>query len=454
MKRSVALLIIVILASLFVVKSEASAASQAFPSTVSTQLGSCEASAYSTNYNFIIGADGIFVNDSERSNEELTSLYCTTSYASGIMQISFDTGTISSAKFFHDNLGKCDGICLTLTPAFTGTLTYDDYGLNVFQKTLVRVRPYILIDGVKYDVSNNAENQILPDEITHLDMEYYLGAEIDVIVSYDASANTLYDVKTTFGTAKLNLSVPQTAISVMGYKHVSTGEQLITDSINNQGQLINESINNQSTTLSSEIRSFSSKVANMFNTLFDYMTAETSNTSYAASYLFTLKELTSEYFPILDNTLDLLLTTADSIYITLQDYRTDFNTFREELSTQLTDQHNSISDKLEEIKNLLTRGYENEASDETQGTLESTISDYEKAESEIKDAAIENLHSYTIPQNGLESYGTELLSGIMLVSGMLQSIYESLEEFKAVVSVLFTLTIVSMLTGLFGFFKR
>lgn len=443
MKRSVALLIIVILASLFVAKSEASAASLASPSTVSATLGSCEASAYTTNYNFIIGADGIFVNDTQYTSTDVNQLFCTTSYASGIMQVSFDTGIISSAQFMSDKLGKCDGINLTLTPAFSGTLNYDDYGFNVFQKTLVTVRPYILVDGVRYEMSNNAENQIFPDEITHLDMEYYLGAEVDVIVSYDASANTLYDVKTTFGTAKLNLSVPETLISVIGYKHVSTGDQLIADTVTSQGESIVGSLN-----------SFSSKVANMFNTLFEYMTAETSNTSYASSYLFALKELTSEYFPVFDMTLDVLLTTADSIYIALESYRTDFNTFREEISTQLTDQHNSISDKLEEIKKLLTRGYENEAADETQGTLNSTISDYEKAESEIKDAAIENLHSFTIPQNGLESYGAEFLSGIMLVSGMLQSIYESMEEFKAIVSVLFTLTIVAMLTGLFGFFKR
>lgn len=475
MKNKILLTLAIVVALLSLITQKASAASLASPSTVSASMGTTTTSDFNTNYNFIIGSDGIFVNDSEYNTTDEYQLFVTTSYASGIMQVSFDTGIITEAQFTSSNLGKCDGISLTLTPTFTGTLNYEDSGLDVMYKTLVSVTPYVLVDGIKYTLANGSENQVFPDEITHLDMEYYFGADIDVIISYDASTNTLYDVKSTFGTAKLNLNVPAFDIEVTGYKHVSTGDQLITDAVIDWGSqtvdaiyLIGEAViadidaNSNAITQTliesnnlvlSSIGNFSTLVSNSFNMLYKYMESECSNTAYACAYLFSIKELVTEYFPVFDATMDNILITSENIYNQFVTFRKEFSDFGLNLTTLLTEHHNSLSDKLEEIKNTLTKGYDTTDSDSVSGKIEESMKVTESTDKVLTDNAIDTLDGFTVPSDGLAGYGPQFLRAITLCSGMLQSIYESLGEYSSVVSILFTITIATMLIGMFRFFK-
>lgn len=475
MRNKIIMSLVIVVALLFLLNNTASAASLASPSYVNALITTSSTSAYNTNYNFIVGADGIFVNNTEYATEDAYQLFCTTSYASGIMQVSFDTGIVASSNAFSSDMKKGDGYFLTLTPSFNATLNYDDGGFNVFNKTLVSVSPYVIVDGVKHPLANNGENQVFPDNIPHQDLEYYFGADIDIIVSYDAGTNTLYDVKTTFGTVKLNLNVPAFDIETRIYKEVSTGEQLITDAINKQSQSIWDVIyavgsevtmglENQTSTLNktlvdsnisvlSSIGNFSTMVSNCFTTMFEFMTSETSNTAYAAGYLYSIKELVTTYFPVFDATMDNILITSENIYSQFQTFRKEFSDFGSNLTTLLTEHHNSLSDKLEEIKNTLTKGYDTTDSDKASDSLDSTLANYEDSQKEVTDIAVENLDSFTIPSDGFLSYEVNFVKSLSLVSGMLQSVYDSLGPLKIIVSVLMIMTLVSMITGLTKFFK-
>lgn len=66
--------------------------------------------------------------------------------------------------------------------------------------------------------------------------------------------------------------------------------------------------------------------------------------------------------------------------------------------------------------------------------------------------ALGNLDSFSVTDN-ITSLAKGLALAIPLVSTMLQSIYESADGFTVIISAIFTLTVVTMVIGIYRFYK-
>lgn len=155
-------------------------------------------------------------------------------------------------------------------------------------------------------------------------------------------------------------------------------------------------------------------------------------------------------------------TLLNSIITWLSDITSNIQVFGQGIISNIQSYGQSIIDKFDELfkkidddQEELINGYDSTENDSAASTLGSTIDNLEENEAQIKDQAFENINEYTVPESdGIASYATQFATVFPLIASMMQSIYTQSDGFGIIISIAFTLTIASMLIGLFRFYKN
>lgn len=110
------------------------------------------------------------------------------------------------------------------------------------------------------------------------------------------------------------------------------------------------------------------------------------------------------------------------------------------------------SEELEKLDDIIN-GYDSTSESDAVKELENTYQLAMQQENSINNDAFGYIDGYTINTDGVVGYATQFLTVFPLVSTMLQSIFDSSGPFGIIFSVVFTMTIVCMLIGMFRWYK-
>lgn len=123
------------------------------------------------------------------------------------------------------------------------------------------------------------------------------------------------------------------------------------------------------------------------------------------------------------------------------------------LYKQMTEEQDEQLTQSSEQHDELINGFDASGGNNASGNLGNSLDSMEEVESGITDKAFEGMSEYTIPEEGVTGYAQQFLTTFPLVAAMMQSIYDSSGPFNILLSVTFTFVLVSMLIGLYRFYK-
>lgn len=115
--------------------------------------------------------------------------------------------------------------------------------------------------------------------------------------------------------------------------------------------------------------------------------------------------------------------------------------------------HDEEMEQSSEQHDEALHGFDASDGNDASGNLENSLGSMEEIESGITDKAFEGMDEYTIPEEGVTGYAQQFLTTFPLVAAMMQSIYDSSGPFNILLSVTFTFVLVSILIGLYRFYK-
>lgn len=189
-----------------------------------------------------------------------------------------------------------------------------------------------------------------------------------------------------------------------------------------------------------------------------------------ASFDITDLGITLEYQ--INAKIDTTNTWLDNIYNTLQDIKSFMTTWREALEYRLIEiqssVYNRIGDlmgalqthfdnlisKLDEEQEEVINGYNNTGAENTNNSLSNSMTDIDNSQQIVITNGTQSLDDYTIPTDGIVSYGTKFVGAFAFVGSCMQAIYDNSGGFTIALSVACTVLIISMLIGLTKFYKE
>ena len=133
----------------------------------------------------------------------------------------------------------------------------------------------------------------------------------------------------------------------------------------------------------------------------------------------------------------------------IQNMGLGFSALYEQMKKEQDEQLEQNSEQHDEVIN----GFDASGGNSASGNLGNSLDSMEEVESGITDKAFEGMNEYTIPEEGVTGYAQQFLTTFPLVAAMMQSIYDSSGPFNILLSVTFTFVLVSMLIGLYRFYK-
>lgn len=144
----------------------------------------------------------------------------------------------------------------------------------------------------------------------------------------------------------------------------------------------------------------------------------------------------------------------------LQEIKSQMATWQEALEYRLTEIQSVISDrfdalfsKMDEEHDEITNGYDDSSGTETNNKLNDSLTQIDDSQASIVEDGVSSLDDYTIPEQGIISYGTAFTAAFGFVATFMQAIFESAGNLTIITSVSCTLLIVAMIVGLHKFYK-
>lgn len=478
-KEKIIVGIALLLVFLFVAETTAQASAQDYvPDYGVHLLKDSTATANNQVYHFYITADGITC-DADGN---------VVAYGGTSNIVNFEFKTITTTLPLADYTGMYDYFNLEVQPYFNSDLTYTDFGngLGSITQGIVSTTPYLIINGDKHYLVNGRISTIEIDNIIHSESIAF-GVEVCLNINYNASSvgsspNTYYGYST-YACEDIELY-----IALYGVRYSSTGEEAIVDSVVSWGSILNTGLNNLKNSINTQSNYVAQKIIDVWNKLVEVKDAITvtlvnkltdvasvitknddentqSTLTKMQAFMTMAQNNHDALFELLEfNHSDDVMWFGDiwnEIMWGFEDMRTWMKSHSQWLTSTYTEfkndfqkKHETIVAKLDEIIETLTRGYENPVGDSVDSKMDSDLIDLDIAQKNVTDGATENLNNFTVPSDGFNSFDPRFMGAFALVSGMLQTIFDTSGNFTITMSVIFIMTIASMVTGLFRYFKE
>lgn len=341
-----------------------------------------------------------------------------------VFEESFYTAEEEGTDHFYDSFSVYFDTLPSVNASWVSGSTYGD-------TEVVDTRVYLVIGGEKYLVTTAQSAMLVDGGFSDIavrvetDIRFYSGTHAVTSLDY---TNSHYEVEIECSDADITLD----------YFYISDSGflQALLD--------VNTNLHTQVQAFRTEVYT---KITDLQNTL--------------VTQFFTLRTELGTLLNTLHNNLTTNLGSwFDRQYTSLIE---QFYTLRSELGTLLNSLHTKLTMNLTtwfdrqhqdmlDLGDKLTNSYDTTDSDKITSDFGTSVGNFEKAESELTDEAINNLGAFTIPENGIAYYGSQTQLALSLVSSMMQSVFISMGDFNIIISVGFGIVIVSMLLGLYKFF--
>lgn len=120
------------------------------------------------------------------------------------------------------------------------------------------------------------------------------------------------------------------------------------------------------------------------------------------------------------------------------------------LYSQMTKEQSELLDQMTSEHEEELHGYDTTKESDINTELSGSLGNLEDVEKDVTNVAFEGMSEYTITENVVD-YAPQFLTTFPMVASMLQSIFDSSDELGIMISVIFTVTIVSMVIGLYRY---
>lgn len=344
----------------------------------------------SLTYKFDIGAEEIIA---VSENGTTSTLY---SYTSGVLDYTLDTGAVQSLTLTSTDVYNYDYISFRISPNFSkssGFVATDTASYRIIEEY---VKPYLVINGEKYYLKPYGYTDIIISPHTKITWAY-VGFEVDISIAFTDLYESVDDIRTLFGSYTFSLSLNTSPYELWGYLHLSSGENLINDSVNTQGNAIT-------------------------NALTEF------------------KNLVIGYIDEIEINLSGINGWVQSIFNKLE-------AFRSESSAQL----NTITLKIIDIYNAIVRDYDSTNADDTNTSLSGSLDSWTAAEGQtIEDAQVEVVEYDTA---SAFDFAPALVSSLTLITSFSNAFFVASGDFSTALIVMIALVFVSVVVGLVRFVK-
>lgn len=470
-KEKLIVAIAIVLVFLFVTETTAQASAVDYtPSYVIDNLSNYQVGEMTKALSLWVGANGMYLEVDESTH--------TWGVDSSIVtfDVSLGRGNFNNVDV---NYTSYDYFELFMEGFEMDVTLYNDYDSEIIQSmtsSILNVKPYVEIDGETHYISNGNDNAFTVDHLSS-DIPFLVGAEISLLVNYNGYEVSDTTMASYYGSVDIGITRNAYNFGINGIRYASTGEEAIVDSIISWGNIQNTTLNSIYTKVFDsynkliEIKNV--LTVNLMSKLTDMLTTITENddSNFAStlskmqSFMDLAKNNHDALYELLElNHSDVVMCMGD-IWAEIMWGFEDMRDWMSEHSTWLSDKydeftadfqlkHETIVSKLDEIIETLTRGYKNPVSDSVDKKMDSDLLNLDVAQKDVTGFATENLENFTVPSDGFDSFDPRFMGAFALVSGMMQTIFDTSGNFTITMSVIFIMTIASMVTGLFRYFKE
>lgn len=454
MKEKLIVLLIALVVLLVVCDMEAEASAIDYtPSYWTDSLKTSSPSANNKVYHFYLGTDEVLC-------DETGTVY---SLVGDSVVLDFEFSTISAQFPTGSYYNSYDYFNLVLTPHGTSNWTstqFDELGTLLNQEAVCR--HYAVVNGEKYYMADDKTVTIPVTNVTD-DITVSFGIEVSTVIDYTGFASSDSAFTSYFGWLTFSATELSYDTELVGVRYASTGDEAIKDSIISWGNIQNNSLNNIrnaiTVTLINKLTSLGTQLTENLNTNFaNTLSKLDAFMDMAQDNHDAMDALINEFYA---DTMMWLGDTWSEIMWGFEDMRTWMKSHSQWLSSTYTEfkndfqlKHETIVSKLDEIIETLTRGYDNSGADNLDRDVDNDLLELDTAQKEVISGGVDNLDNFTVPSDGFDSFDPSFVGAFALVSGMLQSIFASSGNFSVIMSVIFILTVTTMLLGLFRYYKR
>lgn len=202
-------------------------------------------------------------------------------------------------------LNKYDKGFVYVVPLYDANYYYTDLdnGLDLSEQSVINVKPYIYLDGVKRYLVDGSGDYFEIDTFSNY-IPYKLGVEVQVIVSYDATSVSDSSIATRFSYSTLNVVRNGIEFKVYGSNYISTGEAGIIDAVTDWFSGLSSQLATWKNALASQMSDWQSSLDNKLDDVIEAITSEydTTDSDEALSDVdSTLSELDTEQKEVTEN---------------------------------------------------------------------------------------------------------------------------------------------------------
>lgn len=428
-KSNICILVLSILALFFFSGIDAHASAIDYtPSYLTDSLKTSSPTAGNKVYHFYLGTDEVLC-------DETGTVY---SLVGDSVVLDFEFSTISAQFPTGSYYNSYDYFNIVLTPHGTSnwaSTEFDELGALLNQEAICR--HYAIVNGEKYYMADDKTVTIPVANVTD-DITVSFGIEVSTVIDYTGFASSDSAFTSYFGWLTFSATELSYETELVGVRYASTGEEAIVDSIISWGSIQNSSLNNIYNKL---IEIKNSITVTLIQKLDAFQKEVAENFGISNLWL-------SDIFGEINYQAERIYAEFQNMHITL---KTTIKNAIEAVQSEVGYWGLRVEEKLEEIAELLSKGYDNTDANKSNEVLDSALSDYSNEEQLLFSDASYDLYMYDFSKS--LDFSAPMVSALSLITTFANSFFIASGDLSSGLTVMMALVFVSIVIGLIRFVK-